>query len=128
MAKSASTKAIVAGGDIGVNLESFGRHLAAENMSPRTQETYSESVRQFHAFLSDQGMPLEVSHIHRHSVAPKIAVPAPPISEGDGHRYYDHRSNRKNPAVGIKISEGAFKVSECGHPVIPPVGLLPVVF
>ena len=48
MAKSASTTAIVAGGDIGINLESFGRHLAAENMSPRTQETYSESVRQFH--------------------------------------------------------------------------------
>ena len=59
MAKSASTKAIVAGGDIGVNLESFGRHLAAENMSPRTQETYSESVRQFHAFLSDLGIALE---------------------------------------------------------------------
>ena len=65
MAKSASTTAIVAGGDIGINLESFGRHLAAENMSPRTQETYSESVRQFHTFLADQGMPLEVSRIHR---------------------------------------------------------------
>ena len=65
MAKSASTTAIVAGGDIGINLESFGRHLAAENMSPRTQETYSESVRQFHTFLADQWMPLEISTIHR---------------------------------------------------------------
>ena len=68
MAKSASTTAIVAGGDIGINLESFGRHLAAENMSPRTQETYSESVRQFHTFLADQGMPLEVSRIHREHI------------------------------------------------------------
>ena len=64
MAKSASTTAIVAGSDIGVNFESSGRHLAAENMSPRTQETYSEPVRQFHTFVADQGMPLEVARIH----------------------------------------------------------------
>ena len=68
MVKSASATDIVAGGDIGLNLDSFGRHLAAENMSPHTQETYSESVRQLHIFLTAQGMPLEVSHIHREHI------------------------------------------------------------
>ena len=68
MVKSASATDIVAGGDIGLNLDSFGRHLAAENMSPHTQETYLESVRQLHTFLVAQGLPLEVSHIHREHI------------------------------------------------------------
>jgi len=69
MVKAAvSNDIIVAGGDIGVNISSFGRHLRAENLSPRTQETYLESVRQFSKFLADQGMPLEVSHIRREHI------------------------------------------------------------
>lgn len=51
--------------DIIPNLQSFCRHLAAENLSPKTQETYSESVNQLAAFLKDQGMPQEVAHIKR---------------------------------------------------------------
>ena len=65
MVKSPDSSNIVAGGDIGVNIASFGSHLRAENLSPRTQETYLESARQLNAYLADQGMPLEVSHIHR---------------------------------------------------------------
>ena len=30
--------------DLEINLQSFCRHLRAENLSPRTSETYSESV------------------------------------------------------------------------------------
>lgn len=51
--------------DIITNLASFIRHLRAENLSPKTEQTYSESVTQLAAFLEAQGMPLEVTHITR---------------------------------------------------------------
>ena len=68
MVKMASPVEIIAGGDLAVNVAAFGRHLRAENLSPRTQETYTESVRQLVRFLADQGMPLEVANIHREHV------------------------------------------------------------
>ncbi len=68
-----ASPSIIAGGDIGVNLTSFARHLRAENLSPRTQETYSESVRQFIKFLQNQGMPLEVANLRREHVEAFIA-------------------------------------------------------
>ena len=68
MVKSPNSSDIVAGSDVAVNIASFGRHLRAENLSPRTQETYLESARQLNAFLADQGMPLEVLHIHREHI------------------------------------------------------------
>ena len=55
-------------GDVGVNNASFGRHLRAENLSPKTQETYTESVRQFAGFLATQGMPQDVVNIRREQV------------------------------------------------------------
>ena len=68
-----TSPSIIAGGDIGVNLTSFARHLRAENLSPRTQETYCESVRQFNRFLEAQGMPLEVANLRREHVEAFIA-------------------------------------------------------
>ena len=65
MVEMASQVDIISDGDLGVNIASFGRHLRAENLSPRTQETYTESARQFAQFLADQGMTQEVAHIHR---------------------------------------------------------------
>lgn len=56
------------GGDIGVNLASFARHLRASNVSPRTVEAYSEAVRQLGAFLSDRGMPTQVANVRREHV------------------------------------------------------------
>ena len=38
---------IKSGDGLAVNLASFRCHLMAENFRPRTQETYTESVRQF---------------------------------------------------------------------------------
>lgn len=52
-------------GDIGVNIASFGRHLKAENLSERTQDTYLESTRQLAQFLADKGMPPDVANIRR---------------------------------------------------------------
>ncbi len=56
---------ITAAGDIVVNIESFARHLRAENLSPRTQQTYTESCRQLARYLADQGMPKHVADISR---------------------------------------------------------------
>ena len=59
--------------DLEVNLQSFGRHLRAENLSPRTQESYSESVRQLSTFLESQGMRLQIANLHREHIDTFIA-------------------------------------------------------
>ena len=51
--------------DIIPNLASFNRHLRAENLSPKTLETYAEPVNQLAVYLEAQGMPMEVAHIAR---------------------------------------------------------------
>lgn len=68
MVQAESSLDIIAVGDLGVNLASFGRHIHAENLSPRTQETYTEAVRQLTKYLAEQGMPLEVANIHREHI------------------------------------------------------------
>ncbi|MDP6131680.1 MAG: phage integrase N-terminal SAM-like domain-containing protein, partial [Dehalococcoidia bacterium] len=68
MVETASPMAIIAGGDLAVNMASFCRHLRAENLSPRTQETYTEAVRQFARFVASQGMPQDVANIRREHV------------------------------------------------------------
>ena len=59
---------ITAAGDIAVNIESYGRHLRAENLSPRTGQTYMESARQLAWFLGERGMPRDVASITREHV------------------------------------------------------------
>jgi site-specific recombinase XerD len=59
---------ITAPGDIGVNIDSFRRHLAAENLSPRTVQAYLEATAQFARFLADLGMPQDVANIWREHV------------------------------------------------------------
>ncbi len=59
---------ITAAGDIAVNIESYGRHLRAENLSPRTGQTYMESARQLARFLGERGMPRDVASITREHV------------------------------------------------------------
>jgi len=60
-------------GDIWVSADSFGRHLRAENLSPRTVQTYIESTRQFMRFLANHDMPLDVAKVHREHVEAFIA-------------------------------------------------------
>ena len=66
--RQAPSPPIEAAGDIAVNIASFTRHLRAENLSPRTVETYTESARQLSAFLADQGMPQDVANITREHI------------------------------------------------------------
>jgi site-specific recombinase XerD len=54
--------------DILPNLQSFARHLRAENASSKTQEAYSESVRQLVKYVESLGMPLEVANLHREHI------------------------------------------------------------
>ena len=49
-------------------LDSFIRSLRAQNLSDRTVQTYSESVRQFASYLRETGMPQGLSTITREHV------------------------------------------------------------
>ena len=59
---------IKSGGDLGVNIDSFDLHIRAENLSPATLVAYVGAAKQFHQYLVDQGMPLDVADIRREHV------------------------------------------------------------
>ena len=54
-------------------LTSWRRHLAAENKSPRTLQTYSEALTLFGRFLAERGMPTDPAAISREHVEEFIA-------------------------------------------------------
>ena len=54
--------------DIAVNLASFRRHIAAENLSEATVYAYCGAVEQLITFLSEKGMPTDVTSITREHV------------------------------------------------------------
>ena len=66
--RQSSSTAIKAGGDFGVNIDSFGRHIRAENLSPQTYEAYVGATKQFHQYLLEKGMPVNVAAIRREHV------------------------------------------------------------
>ena len=47
---------------------SFGRHLRASTLSPRTVQSYLEAVDLFSRYLIEQGMPTHLSSIRREHV------------------------------------------------------------
>ncbi len=67
MAQSPSS-AIKSVGDLPVNIESFARHIRAENLSPATLDAYVGAVEKFRRFLMDQGMPLNLANIRREHI------------------------------------------------------------
>lgn len=68
----ASSTDTVAGAGTGVKVEdaltSFARALRVENKSPRTIQTYGESIGQFAAFLREKGMPATADGFTREHV------------------------------------------------------------
>ena len=66
--RQAPSGVIKSGGDLGVNIDSFGRHIRAENLSPQTFDAYVGATQQFHRYLMDQGMPQDVASIRREHV------------------------------------------------------------
>lgn len=68
MAQTHTSSPIKSVGDLTVNIASFARHIRAENLSPATLDAYVGAVEQFHLFLQDQGMPLDLFNIRREHV------------------------------------------------------------
>ena len=66
--RQSSSGVIKSGGDLGVNIVSFGRHIGAENLSPQTFDAYVGATQQFHRYLADQGMPQDVANIRREHI------------------------------------------------------------
>ena len=66
--RQAPSARIKSGGDLGVNIDSFGRHIRAENLSHQTFVAYVGASKQLHRYLVDQGMPLNVADIKREHV------------------------------------------------------------
>ena len=64
---------IKSGGDLDVNIDSFDLHIRAEKLSPATLVAYVGTAKQFHQYLVDQGMPLNVADIRREHVENFIA-------------------------------------------------------
>jgi site-specific recombinase XerD len=60
-------------GNIAAELPRFCQSLEAANKSPRTVESYGESVRQLAAFLQAHGMPLQASAIRREHIEAYLA-------------------------------------------------------
>jgi site-specific recombinase XerD len=55
-------------GDVLPNLDSFTRHLRAENKAPATITTYAKAIVQLDAYLAGAGMPTLVSSLRREHV------------------------------------------------------------
>ena len=55
-------------------LSSFPRSLRARNLSERTVDTYTESLRQFAGFLVNQGMPTQLENVSREHVESFIEI------------------------------------------------------
>jgi site-specific recombinase XerD len=56
------------GGDVLPNLDSFTRHLRAENKAPATITTYAKAIVQLDAYLAGAGMPMLVGSIRREHI------------------------------------------------------------
>ncbi|MGD8684119.1 MAG: tyrosine-type recombinase/integrase [Chloroflexota bacterium] len=68
MARNLTTDPSIASLDIRADAASFGRHLRATNLSPRTVQSYLEAVDLFTRYLDEQGMPTTLSAIRREHV------------------------------------------------------------
>jgi site-specific recombinase XerD len=69
-------------------VQSFGRHCRAANLSPRTIETYTEAATQLALFLATQSMPSEVDAIRREHVESFIADQLERFKPGTAHNRY----------------------------------------
>ncbi len=68
MTRNLTTDPSIASLDIHADAASFGRHLRASNLSPRTVQSYLEAVDLFTRYLDEQGMPTSLSAIRREHV------------------------------------------------------------
>ena len=99
----------------GFLLSSFTRSLRARNLSERTVDTYTESLRQFTGFLVSQGMPTQLENVSREHVESLI--------EDLLGKWKPATANNRCPGLdtyfGWLAEEGEIKVSPMGR-VKPP--------
>jgi site-specific recombinase XerD len=55
------------------DIASFRRHLAARNLSPKTERTYTDAAALFEAFLAREGLPVALPAVRREHVEAFIA-------------------------------------------------------
>lgn len=70
------------------DVQSFGRHCRAANLSPRTIETYTEAATQLALFLAASGMPTDVDAIRREHVEAFISDQLDRFKPGTAHNRY----------------------------------------
>lgn len=98
--------------------ESFRRSLAAENKSPRTVQTYTESLGKLDDYLVRQGMPTDPLHIKREHVEAFIADLLERWKPATAHNRY----RALNSFFGWCVEEGEIATSPMAHmkpPAIP---------
>ncbi len=59
--------------DLSILIETFERHLKAENKAERTRQIYTQAAQRLRTYLADNGMPLVVSNIRREHVEAFLA-------------------------------------------------------
>jgi site-specific recombinase XerD len=68
MTTAPSTPRSIASPGLAADAASFGRHLRASNLSPRTIQSYLEAVDLFGRYIAAQGMPTALASIRREHV------------------------------------------------------------
>jgi site-specific recombinase XerD len=91
--------------------ESFERSLRAQNRSPKTIDTYVQSLVQFERFLVRKGMPTQVSDIHREHVEEFIAELTEQFRPGTALTRYRGLAR----FFGWCVEEGEIRASPMAH-------------
>ena len=114
----ASPTTIKSGGDLPVNIDSFARHIRAENLSPATLDAYVGAVQQLYHYLIEQGLPLDLANIRREHIEAFITY----ILERRKPATANQRYRGLRSFFGWAVEEGEIKespVAKMKPPKIP---------
>ncbi len=110
-------------GDVRAEVEPWTTHLRAEHKSPRTIESYADSLRQLGDFLADRGMPTQASAIRREHVE---AFLLDLTERGRSPATVALRFRSLRPFFAYMIEEGEITLSPMARMKQPAVAVDPV--
>ena len=110
-------------GDIRAEVEPFSTHLAAEHKSPRTIESYRETLNQLGTYLVAHGMPCAVSAIRREHIEAYLLDLS---NRGRSPSTVALRFRALRPFFNYMIDEGEIAVSPMAKMHAPAVAIQPV--
>ena len=110
-------------GDIRAEIQPWSTHLQAEHKSPRTIESYADSLRQLGDFLVAHGMPCAVSAIRREHIEAYLLDLS---TRGRSPATVALRFRSLRPFWGFMIDEGEITVSPMAKMRAPNVAVDPV--